>query len=46
MNETFTRLSSKVTPINYELRINPNLETFEFHGTVIIDLKVTNFQFD
>ncbi len=39
-SEVFQKLSVDVKPQNYQLTVCPNLETFLFEGTVVIDLKV------
>jgi len=36
----FKRLSKAVVPINYNIRIQPNLETFKFSGEETIDIEV------
>jgi aminopeptidase 2 len=30
-------LPTNVKPIHYHLTLEPNLETFEYHGTVVIE---------
>ncbi|EAW10369.1 M1 family metallopeptidase [Aspergillus clavatus NRRL 1] len=34
-------LPTNVTPVHYDLTLEPNFETFKYDGTVIIDLQVT-----
>lgn len=36
----FTRLPSNVSPVNYDLELQPNLKDFTFTGRVVVDLKV------
>lgn len=38
--ELFEKLTNDVRPQNYQLTVCPNLKTFLFEGTVVIDLKV------
>lgn len=38
--DVFHRLSTDVIPLHYDLKIHPNLETFKFEGTVVIDVEV------
>ena len=40
LEEKFSRLSADVIPLNYFIKIYPNLESFQIEGTVIIDLHV------
>ncbi len=40
VSDFFERLCANIIPINYHLTIFPNLKTFEFKGSVKIDLKV------
>jgi puromycin-sensitive aminopeptidase len=39
----FTRLPSNVTPVNYSLELQPDLNTFTFTGKAVIDVKVFLF---
>lgn len=36
----FKRLSKAVQPSNYDIKIQPNLETFKFSGEETIDIEV------
>ena len=36
----FERLTRTIVPTHYELSIRTHLDTFKFHGTVIIDVQV------
>lgn len=38
--DVFHRLSTDVIPLHYDLKIHPNLETFKFEGTVVIDVEI------
>jgi aminopeptidase 2 len=39
----FERLPQTVVPTNYDLTIQPFLDTFKFNGSVIIDIQVQFF---
>jgi puromycin-sensitive aminopeptidase len=36
----FSRLPSNVKPVNYVLTFKPNFETFQFDGSMVVDVKV------
>ena len=36
----FKRLSRSVRPSNYNITIHPNLETFKFTGSEVVDIEV------
>ena len=37
----FERLPKSVSPINYQLTVQPDFNTFKFNGNVVIDLEVS-----
>lgn len=43
--DIFHRLSPEIIPLNYHLKIYPNLDTFKIEGTVLIDLQVKSLNF-
>ena len=38
----FKRLSKAIKPINYNIRLEPNLETFQCVGEETVDVEVSN----
>ena len=36
----FKRLPTSVVPANYQITLQPNLETFKFKGNQIVDIEV------
>jgi len=40
MNPNFQRLGKSVIPLNYDLEIAPDLNSFTFKGKVVIEVKV------
>lgn len=40
----FERLPKNVTPINYDLELEPDLKEFTFKGRAVIEVKVINFE--
>ena len=39
-SDLFERLTRTIVPTHYDLSIRTHLDTFKFHGTVIIDVQV------
>lgn len=39
----FKRLSKAIQPLNYKLRLEPNLDTFKCVGEEIVDVEVGKF---